>query len=90
MELQTAKKIASDKCMELLGRDFCIENSKRSVGMYDIADGKVRLYVGIDDKTSNNDGLLVNEESCEFFADVTVELATGRITVSGFHCKETE
>lgn len=87
MDVQTAKKLVLDRCMELLGRDFCIKNSKRSVGMYDIDDKNVRLYIGIDDKPYENMKLLADEEPCEFFADVTMNLATGKIVDSEYHSK---
>lgn len=84
LDINAAKRIGINACIEKIGRDFVIKNKDFATSAYGESDDGVFCFVGVDDHcTSNfNDSVLVldNKGKFQYHVSCNVNLVNGETT----------
>lgn len=83
LSIEKARKKGINACIDLLGREFCLEHEDNSLSGYGEPDnGLMRCFVSVDDEPSiETEQHYVGGEPMPYRAFVDVDMETGEILV---------
>ncbi len=85
LSIESAKKIGIDRCIDALGRDFCIRHQSNALSGFEEPHNNIlRCFVTIDDEEIQ-EAHYVGGEPMKYKAIVDVDIETGETTLIEIH-----